>query len=90
MYTCTREHHPSILHAVILSVGRDVEACKANLAAHDAVKDDITLNRPRFEDMDKLAEKLTRGGSPEAAKIKRDNQELQAILNKLDEDWEVS
>ena len=59
------------------------------MTTHDALKDDINLNRPRFEDMDKLAGKLTRGGSPEASKIKQDNQELQAILNKLDEDWEV-
>ena len=43
----------------------------------------------RFEDMDKLAEKLTRGGSPEAGKIKSDNLELQASLKKLDEDWQV-
>ena len=69
--------------------GRDVEACKANLSAHDALRDDINLNRPRFEDMNKLAEKLTRGGSPEANKIKSDNHELQAILKKLDEDWQV-
>ena len=43
----------------------------------------------RFEDMNKLAEKLTRGGSPEATKIKQDNHELQASLKKLDEDWQV-
>ena len=69
--------------------GRDVEACKANLAAHDAVRDDIDLNRPRFDDMNKLAEKLARGGSPDAVKIKQDNLELQAMLKRLDEDWQV-
>ena len=69
--------------------GHDVETCKANLAAHNALHDDMDLNRPRFEDMDKLAAKLARGGSPDAVKIKQENQELQGILKKLDDDWKV-
>ena len=66
-----------------------METCKANLAAHNALHDDMDLNRPRFEDMDKLAAKLARGGSPDAVKIKQENQELQGILKKLDDDWKV-